>query len=267
MKKVSVIIPTYNRADKIERAIKSVLDQTFEDFDVIVVDDCSSDNTEAVVKTITDERVKYHRLDKNQGAAGARNSGVAISESEYIAFHDSDDEWLPDKLKKQFEYMQEHPQVGMVYGKMHIVQSDLEGDFPNDSIEGKLEGEIYTDLLKRNTIGTPTMFLKRDEFEKVGGFDTNLRCLEDWDFAIRFSKENKIGYINEPLMIVYSEPGGVSSNIGAYYETRCKIISENRDTMQKMGIFDDIVLDLFNRAQASGVLNQVQAMLMSYLAR
>ncbi len=267
MKKVSVIIPTYNRADKIERAIKSVLNQTFEDFDVIVVDDCSSDNTEAVVKTITDDRVIYHKLDKNQGAAGARNSGVSISESEYIAFHDSDDEWLPDKLSKQVEYMQMNPQVGLVYGKMHIIQQTQEGDFPSDAIQGKVEGYIYNDLLKRNTIGAPTMFIRRENFSKIGGFDSSLRCLEDWEFAIRFSKDYQIGYIDEPLIVVHSEAGGVSSNTSGYYETRCKIVAQHREAMEKRGIFDEIVLDIFSRAQATGVLTQVQAMLMNYLTR
>ena len=260
-----MIIPTYNRADKIERSIKSVLDQTYEDFTLIVVDDCSGDDTGDVVGRIGDERIIYHRLNENKGASGARNEGVKLAQTRFVAFQDSDDMWLPDKLEKQMEYMDEHPDAGMVYGKMRVISPEKTYDFPNEAISGELDGELYPWLLRRNTVGTPVMLIRKNCFEEAGGFDTSLRCLEDWEFAIRFSKRFKIGYIDDVLMESVLSEGGVSRNIGAYYETRCKMLAQHKEDIINLGIFDEIVTDIFTRAGKSGILPQVQKMLMSYL--
>lgn len=101
MPKVSVIIAAYNRAHLIGRALRTVLEQTYNDFEVIIVDDASTDNTENVIKSFDDARIKYIRHDKNKGAAAAWNTGIRASKGEYIAFQDSDDEWAEDKLEKQ----------------------------------------------------------------------------------------------------------------------------------------------------------------------
>ena len=265
MSKVTVIIPTYNRADKIEKSISSVLGQTFEDFTMIVVDDCSSDNTEKVVRSIPDKRIVYYRLTENKGAAEARNEGVRLAQTEFIAFQDSDDCWLPDKLEKQIGYMHDHTNVDLVYGKIRVNTPEKVYVFPNESVPGDWEGKVYPWLLKRNTIGTPVMFMKKKCFDEIGGFDASLRCLEDWEFVIRFSRKFRIGYIDYILMDSYASEGGVSRNIGAYYETRCKILSRNKEDIIKLGIFDEIVSDIFSRAEKSGVLPQVQKMLMSYI--
>jgi len=265
MSKVTVIIPTYNRADKIEKSIKSVLDQTYEDFTLIIVDDCSMDNTEEVIRNIGDERIVYHRLPENKGAGGARNEGVSLAETQYIAFHDSDDFWLPNKLDKQIEYMDDNPDIGLVYGTMRINTRDDSYAFPNESISGDLEGDIFPWLLRRNSIGAPVMFIRKNCFEDVGGFDTSLRCLEDWEFAIRFSRKFMIGYIDDILIDTYPSDVGVSRNIGAYFETRCKMVSQYKDDLIRLGIFDEVVTDIFKLAEPFGILATVQKMLMSYL--
>jgi glycosyltransferase involved in cell wall biosynthesis len=102
---VSVVIPTYNRASLLGRAIKSVLEQTYQDFEIIVVDDASTDNTEEVVRNLRDRRIRYLRHEKNRGGSAARNTGIRAAWGQYIAFQDSDDEWLPEKLKKQMEVL------------------------------------------------------------------------------------------------------------------------------------------------------------------
>ena len=266
MSKVTVIIPTYNRADKIEKSIKSVLDQTYDDFILIVVDDCSMDNTEEIVRNIGDERIVFHRLSENKGAGGARNEGVRLAETEYIAFHDSDDLWLPDKLEKQIKYMDDHPDTGLVYGKMRVNARDGSYAFPDEAEPGELEGDIFSWLLRRNTIGTPVMFIRKKCFDNAGGFDASLRCLEDWEFAIRFSERFKIGFLNDILIDTYPSDAGVSRNVGAYYETRCKIVSRYKNDMIKFGIFDEVITDIFSIAEKLGVLDPVKKMLMSYLA-
>lgn len=265
MATVSVIIPTYNRADRLPRAIESVLMQDYSDFELIIADDCSTDNTEDVVRTYNDKRIQYYKCPQNMGAAGARNYGASKSKAKYIAFHDSDDEWLQGKLSRQVAYAEAHPEYGLIYGKMHIKTSDMEGDFPNASVEGDLEGDIYAWLLCRNTIGAPTMFMPREIFESVSGFDASLRCLEDWEFAIRVAKEYMIGYIDEPLICVNSEVGGVSSNYSEYFRVRCLMISQNRDMLQKLGIMDDIIMEIFEKANGAGLLPQVKKMLMLIL--
>lgn len=98
---VSVVIPTYNRAHLVGRAIQSVLNQTYQDFEIIVVDDGSTDNTEEVVKSFNDPRIRYIRHDQNRGGSAARNTGIKMARGEYIAFQDSDDEWLPEKLESR----------------------------------------------------------------------------------------------------------------------------------------------------------------------
>ncbi|TAK34595.1 MAG: glycosyltransferase family 2 protein, partial [Saprospiraceae bacterium] len=135
---VSVIIPTYNRAKTIERAIDSVLNQTFSDLELIVVDDCSTDFTVDVIKQYTDERLIYIRHENNRGEGGARNTGIRNSRAKYIAFLDSDDEWFPNKLEKQMPVIQESDsKVGIVYSHYIMQYEDGSGaHLENTSIKG-----------------------------------------------------------------------------------------------------------------------------------
>lgn len=265
MEKVSVIIPTYNRGDKILKSINSVLNQTYSDLELLVVDDGSVDETEAVMQTITDDRVRYIKLQKNSGASNARNVGVEYATGEWIAFEDSDDLWKEDKLEKQMDYGRMHPECAMIYCqyKMHI-----EGKIalvPNRHWAGELEGDIFPWLLVRNTIGTPTMLMKKTCFQEVGGFDTTLRSLEDWEFAIRFAEKYLIGFVEEPLVDAYHSAGGVSSGTAAYYESRCKMVATYKEQMIQYNIFDTVVGELFTRAGERGLLEPVKQMLMNYL--
>ena len=266
MEKVSVIIPTYNRAHTIEKSVRSVLAQTYEDLEVIIVDDASTDDTDKIVNSFGDTRVVYHKLPYNKGASGARNEGVKLAGSRIIAFHDSDDIWRPQKLEKQISYLDLHPEFDMIYGKMMIHSEEKSYEFPNDAICGDLEGNLYPWLLRRNTIGAPTMLIKKDSFEEIGGFDDSLRCIEDWEFVIRFSQKHKIGFLDDILIDSYLSEWGVSRNKAAYYETRCKIITLHKQNMERLDIFDEIVMDVFSRAEKSNILPQVQKMLTNYLS-
>ena len=116
MPTVSIIIPTYNREQLLGRAIKSVLAQTYQDFELIIVDDGSTDNTERLVKSFNSEKTRYIRHRKNKGPAAARNTGIRSAKGDYIAFQDSDDEWMPEKLEKQMRaFTTAPPEVGVVY--------------------------------------------------------------------------------------------------------------------------------------------------------
>lgn len=262
MEKVSVIIPTYNREKVIERSVRSVLNQTYKNIEVIIVDDGSKDNTEEIINSINDERIIYYKQ-KNGGASKARNTGVKLSTSDYIAFHDSDDSWREDKLEKQMNYMMEHPEFSMVYCDylMHKVDGTTYA-VPNDfNVIGQLEGDMFLTLLVNNTIGTPTMLLKKELFEEFEGFDDSLNCLEDWDFALRFSEYYYIGYVNEVLMDAYQQPGSVSTNGQGYFEARCRMISKYKDVLWKNGLFDFVVGELFKLAEKHNYLEQVKVKL------
>jgi glycosyltransferase involved in cell wall biosynthesis len=210
MPQVSVIIPTYNGAHLLARAIQSVLGQTFRDFELIVVDDGSTDNTKELVSNIGDERVRYIRHEKNRGPSAARNTGIKAANGPYIAFQDSDDEWMPDKLEKQMRAFANAPsEVGVVYSGFWRIKDDQKTYIPSSRIEPK-DGNVHSLLLKSNFIGTPVVLMKRECFEKAGMFDEELPMLEDWELWIRISKYYQFKYINEPLVTSYHISGGVN---------------------------------------------------------
>ena len=145
---ISVIIPTFNRENTIIRAIESVLNQTYDKLEVIVVDDGSTDRTPDLLKNIVDERVRYYANYENVGPLGARNRGIDLARGIYVAFQDSDDVWNKDKIEKQVK-------------RVPSSNNDL----------SSLEGNIYHSLLQGNKIGIPTMLVKKDVFNEVGKFD------------------------------------------------------------------------------------------------
>ena len=149
---ISVIIPTYNRENMIGYAIKSVLNQTFKNLEIIVVDDGSTDNTEEIIRDFKDKRVKYiKKYKKNRGISVARNIGIKVARGKYIAPLDSDDEWLPEKLDKQIKILQDGPpELGVVYSNSCYI--DKSGKNMNKLRNTKkVEGYIYEDLLGRHT--------------------------------------------------------------------------------------------------------------------
>ena len=265
MERVTVIIPTYNRAHVLQRSINSVLQQTYENIEIIVVDDCSVDNTEEVIQGITDKRLKYFKLENNMGACYARNAGAKIAETKYIAFQDSDDIWLPQKLEKQMKLFWDKSDYALVYCKMHIIEIDNERYIPDENTKGMLEGDIWCDLIKRNVIGTPSMVMKRRVFLDLGGFDESLKRLQDWELALRVADKYRIGYVEEPLLDVYYDGKGVSSSIWGYFDTRCKVIARFRKRMEEMGVLEGNIADLFNKAEDMGILSQVKELLVIYL--
>lgn len=265
MKSISIIIPSYNRSAKLKKSIESILQQSYTDFELLIVDDASTDNTQEMVEAIGDERIRYIRQAVNGGASAARNEGVRQAKSDIIAFQDSDDIWRADKLEKQMAYWQKHPEYSMIYCSYTKYIEGQEIIVPNADWRGSLEGKLFPWLAQRNSIGAPTMLMKRECFLEAGGFDTGLRALEDWDFVLRFSQKYEIGYVNEPLVDSYESPGGVSSGGSAYYESRCRMIGKYKEQMISANVFDLAVGDLFQRAEQRGALEEVKKMLMLFL--
>jgi glycosyltransferase involved in cell wall biosynthesis len=153
--KVSVIIPTYNRALLLREAIQSVLDQTFQDFEIIVVNNYSIDNTIDVVKSFEDERIKVINIRNNGIIAKSRNRGLKESRGNYLAFLDSDDRWLPEKLEIQVEYLRNHLEYHLVYSNAWIIDGTGVRKGLIMDLELFKEGEIFKDLVKCNFIPQP----------------------------------------------------------------------------------------------------------------
>ena len=265
--KVSIIIPTYNRAYCIERSIRSVLEQTYREFELLVVDDGSSDNTQDVVNRIKDERIRYIQMSENKGVAAARNEGIRQAAYKYIAFQDSDDVWKPNKLEKQMQVLIENPQAGLVYCEFEARKTDRNAFIvPNKSIPlSDKQGNIYDKLLCRNTISTQTVVAHRECLLRAGLFCENLTCIEDWEFFLRIAKNYEIVFVEEPLVIVHVKDGGVSSNVAGYFEARCYMIAQHREALLQSGLFNKVVEDVLLMAKEAGVLEAVNRLLQIYL--
>ena len=216
---VSIIIPTYNREKLVCKAIKSVLAQTFSDFELIVVDDCSADQTQAAVEQFQDPRIRYIRHEKNAGECGARNTGLSAVQGRYVAFLDSDDEWTPQKLEKQVARFEQAPkEVGVIYTWLQIINEQgqvLRLRKPT------AQGRLHEDLLFGNIIGTPsTLMVKNEYLQKTDGFDTRLRCGGDWDMWLQLAQYCEFEFIAEPLVqyLEHDDPDRGSTNHSAVVE-------------------------------------------------
>jgi len=215
MPKVSVIIPTHNRAHFLRDAIFSVLNQTFQDFEIIVVDDASTDNTSEIVAAFNDERIRFLRHDINKGGSAARNTGILNSQCDYIAFLDDDDEWLPDKLRKQMEILlASPPEVGGVYtGCLDVDKAS--GKVIRQYIPTK-RGNLSRELLIENCVGgTSTILLRKVCLQQVGLFDESLPRSQDYDLWIRISREFFFECIQEPLFKYHVHDKKISTDFRA----------------------------------------------------
>ncbi|MGA1410273.1 MAG: glycosyltransferase family 2 protein [Prochlorotrichaceae cyanobacterium] len=185
---ISIIVPTYNSERFIVQTINSALGQTFTDFELIVVDDCSHDNTVSMVQHIEDSRIRYFSHDVNVGIAANRNRGLAKMTGQYVAFLDHDDLWLPDKLMMQLEALEQHPQASVAYSWVHRI--DEEGHLIRQHAHPHYTGNIYKKLLINNFLVTASNPLIRIScLENIGGFDNSIYGADDWDLFLRLAEK------------------------------------------------------------------------------
>lgn len=196
---VSVVIPTYNRADLVREAIQSVLDQTYQNFEIIVVDDGSTDGTEQVLAPYKDKIIYIYQ--ENQGGAAARNTGINRAKGKYIAFLDSDDLWFPQKLEKQVEILDKNQDISVVYS--NIIKIDENNKIIGRGSKGNRfpSGYIFHEVLLRKTACAflQTMLVRKKCFEQIGYLDEELKKSHDRDMIIRLAKSYKMHGIKEPL--------------------------------------------------------------------
>jgi glycosyltransferase involved in cell wall biosynthesis len=213
---VSIIIPTYNRAHVLSRAIQSVLAQTYQDFELIIVDDGSTDDTERLVKSFNSEKIRYIRHIENKGPAAARNNGIQSAKGDYIAFQDSDDEWMPQKLEKQMRAFETAPpEVGVVYTGSYIIKNNRKWVAPHGGLPPPKDGDIFFSQLKGRFVLPSATVIKGECFARAGTFDERFFPIEDSELFLRFSRHYQFKCINEPLIIYYLQPDSLSENEGA----------------------------------------------------
>ena len=216
----SVILPAYNRRDLICRALASVLDQSVREIEVLVVDDGSTDGTGDAVEAFGDSRVRLIRLDTNRGQSFARNLGVREARAPLIAFQDSDDEWLPEKLARQTELLSRRPEVAMVYGD--LLRLPRRGApfviHAPDLVRGRVM-DARSSGYAAYGLGIQTCLIRAEVFRRVGGFNERMFCFEDLEFFLRLNRRHTSVRIPEPL-VRYHETDGVSKATVYEHEAR-----------------------------------------------
>lgn len=199
MKSVAVIIPTYNRSEKIKETIESVLEQSVLPNEIIIVDDCSDVEHFKELKQYIlslDFPIKLHQSEVGQGACASRNKGAQLATSEIFMFLDDDDTWEKKKIENQMNAFEEDSKVGLVYSGRLMV-SDENRNKVLYEIPPKAKGSLYPDILYSNLIGTTSsVAIKREVFAEANGFDTELPAMQDYDLWIRASKLTMISHDN-----------------------------------------------------------------------
>lgn len=249
---VSVVIPAYNCAEYIGDALESVLAQSYQTIEVIVVDDGSTDATSAIVRTFP--RVVCIQQ-ANGGPAKARNVGVRRASGAYIAFQDADDLWLPEKLAWQMAILESDPEIGLVFGDMRNFD-DVRHDEPTmfekyrlgESYFGdpRLVVEAVEKLLQMNFIPTGTVLARKEALISVGLFDETFRCAEDWDLWLRVALNYRIGYTRNLVMKRRLHPDNTSRETEAMTVAALQVLEKlkNRECAAEVGAAVNIVAHL-----------------------
>lgn len=205
---VSVVIPAYNRPAMLRRAVASALAQTHDDLEVLVVDDGSEDDLAAALADIADPRLCVMRHKVNRGASAARNTGIAHATAPFVAFLDSDDEWLPRMVERQLRrFRSAAAETVLVYAGVRQVppRRPPRAQYPR--------GDLAQALLVRNLIGgTSCVMARRDALMAIGGFDESLPSAQDWDLYIRLARLGPVEAVDEPLVVYYRHAESITGS-------------------------------------------------------
>lgn len=227
---ISIVIPAYNSAKFLPAVIQSVLEQTYKYWELLVIDDGSTDNTAALVNEYCQLDSRIRLISKeNGGVSSARNLGVELSNAELIAFLDSDDLWLPDKLSVHVDYMDTHPEVGVSFARVELIDSEGKST-------GKLTANIFKDLQSHvffytnPTVTTSNVVIRKSIFQSLGGFDKAIKYSEDIDLLFRIAVQSdlKIEGIDKVLIQYRLHSSGLSSDIMKMKEGWIKLMDKAR---------------------------------------
>lgn len=229
---ISVIIPTYNRAGKIMRSVESVLNQTYRDIELIIVDDCSKDNTVEVLHKVQDDRLRVIRLEQNSGACVARNTGIEAAKGEYIAFQDSDDAWHLEKLEKQLDALEKNG-ADVVFCRMKPHTEETEGfEFKTKLIPEIPAGFVdKRDLIMGSKVSTQTILAKREVFENEK-FSPDMPRLQDYELVVRLCQKYKFYLVDDVLVDLYLQDDSLTRT-PTFGIALQMLIEKNRDMLSK----------------------------------
>ena len=234
---ISVIIPTYNRAHLIKRCAESVLNQTYKNLELIIVDDGSTDNTKEVVDSLNDKRIVYVKQE-NQGAGAARNKGIDLAKGKYIAFQDSDDVWHLDKLEKQICVLKEK-NADIVFCKMFMFGNLRKKIIPQNFKEGFLqEDTLPLGISTQTLIGKKEILLNNK-------FDKNVPRLQDFELALRIQKEHSIYCIDEAMVDYYLQKDSISSKPEKLLEAWKYILDKHKNITKNYSEYLDNLAQSF----------------------
>ncbi len=211
MPEVSIIIPSYNRASSLKKTLISIINQTYTDYEVIIVSNGSTDNTKNIVDQFQDARLKYVFQKGSGSPASPRNTGIKNSKGNYIAFCDDDDLWLPEKLEKQITFLEKNADCGLCYTRMRRFNEEIEWVNPDDAT---LESTNSQQLLYRNTVPLSSIIIRKSVFKKGEYFDEDKKIFgaEDYELLLRLSKKTKFFCLSEYLLLYYSGCGRFSNS-------------------------------------------------------
>jgi glycosyltransferase involved in cell wall biosynthesis len=236
---VSVVIPAFNRELSIRTAVLSVVRQTMAPLEVIVVDDGSSDSTAAVVEGMGEPLVRLIQQE-NGGISAARNTGIRAARGDWVAFQDSDDEWLVTKLERQFAARAADPAApAAIYCGMVIAGAIEDADgagqgrrriayHPAPSVPA-ISGNLVPTLLRTNPISTQTLVARRETLHAAGLFDTAMKSLVDWDIAIRLARLGPIGFLDEPLVVQRFTPNSITRDMAKRIDSWIHMLGKYAD--------------------------------------
>ncbi|MGH2317096.1 glycosyltransferase family 2 protein [Planococcus sp. SE5232] len=255
--KVSVIIPTYNRSELLKKAVESLKNQSHQNFEIIIIDDFSTDDTATVVKEMEDDRIIYLKHDINKGGSEARNTGIKRATGNFIGFLDSDDQWLPQKLEKQLGRFEEQPDVGVVYTGVQVVN---ENNQPTRKIVPEYRGDILPKLFESNCIDTTSSVLVRKEvLDQVQGFDAGLPSCQDWDLYIRLAQVTKFDFVKDNMVLFYHHSGErITTNKKSVLNGHLSIFEKYKAlaVKQQKSTFHRFVLTIWKVVFRTGIIGQ-----------
>jgi glycosyltransferase involved in cell wall biosynthesis len=234
----SVVIPTYNHADYLRQSLKSVIDQTLSDFEVIVVNNYSEDDTLEVIKEVGDQRVKVVNF-RNQGIIGAaRNAGIKVSEGTYVAFLDSDDSWYPDKLERVSEAIKSDPQAGLFCHNQDWFREDESAIQSHFGPPPEYPGDMFEHLmLEFNGPSTSATVVSRKYLDEVGLFneDPGYITVEDYDLWLKLSQVCSFNFMDEVLGSVQFHPESAADNIELHFRNGLTLIDKHSEELRSPG--------------------------------
>ncbi|WP_009632477.1 glycosyltransferase [Synechocystis sp. PCC 7509] len=221
---ISVVIPVYNGATTVKETIESVLQQSYQNLEIIVVNDGSQDETLAIVNSIQDNKIKVFSY-SNAGLSASRNRGFSHAGGEFIAFLDADDLWTKDKLEAQLNALQQNPQAAVAYSWTDHI--DEQGQFLRPASYTSYQGDVYERLLVGNFLscGSNTL-IRAQALQKVGGFDESLNSAEDWDMWLRLAAYYEFVAIPRPQVLYRISPNSMSANISKMEAASLQVINQ-----------------------------------------